>query len=87
MKVKSLGKNITELQRITKSGSEIVLISYETPVALIRWLDDYRRVAIITDQFHSVTTSRHINQWLIDHNLDIKNVNKKDQNFFNDLLN
>jgi len=57
MKLKKLGNNVT----LVKFDTCEVLYSYETPVAALRYSDhEYLR----TDRFWSVTTSRHINQWL-----------------------
>lgn len=57
MKLKKLGNNVT----LVKFDTCEVLYSYETPVAAMRYSDhEYLR----TNQFWSVTTSRHINQWL-----------------------
>ena len=57
MKLKKLGNNVT----LVKFDTCEVLYSYETPVAALRYSDhEYQR----TNQFWSVTTSRHINQWL-----------------------
>jgi len=57
MKLKKLGSNMT----LIKMTDCEILYSYETPVAALRYSDhEYLR----TDLFWSVTTSRHINQWL-----------------------
>ena len=57
MKLKKLGNNVT----LIKLDTCEILFSYETPVAALRYSDyEYLR----TDRFWSVTTSRHINQWL-----------------------
>lgn len=57
MKLKKLGNNVT----LIKHDDCEVLFSYETPVAALRYSDhEYLK----TDRFWSVTTSRHINQWL-----------------------
>ena len=57
MKLKKLGSNMT----LIKMNDCEILFSYETPVAALRYSDhEYLR----TDLFWSVTTSRHINQWL-----------------------
>jgi len=55
MKLKPIASNQTELT----VGEHTVLFSYETPVAA--WTPDG---AIRTSKKWSVTTSRHINQWL-----------------------
>ena len=57
MKIKSIASNMTELH----TDDAVILFSYSTPVAALRKADHkYLR----TDQFWSVTTSRHINKWL-----------------------
>ena len=57
MKLKKLGNNVT----LIKYDDGEVLFSYETPVAALDYkTHEYFR----TNQFWSVTTSRHINQWL-----------------------
>ena len=55
--LKLLGANKTE---IDLGNGTRVLFSYETPVAMIR---DGR--AFVTNQFYSVTTSKHINGWIL----------------------
>ena len=57
MKVKSIGSNQTE---VTSNGCR-VLYSYETPVALQGPSGKYYK----TDRKWSVTTSRHINKWVV----------------------
>jgi hypothetical protein len=59
MKVKSIGRNQTEV--CTKNC--VILISYSTPVACCLFengIEKWYR----TNKFWSVTTSKHINQWL-----------------------
>lgn len=56
MKLKPLGANRTEL---TLPSGNVVFFSYQTPVAArtpAGW--------VRTDQRYSMTTSRHVNQWL-----------------------
>jgi hypothetical protein len=59
MKVQPIGSNQTQVS--LADGTE-VLFSYSTPVAALvpgrGWLR--------TNEFHSVTTSKHINRWLAD---------------------
>jgi len=56
MKVKSLGKNKT----LVSIGKHEIFVSYETPVAgFISGLGYFK-----TDEYFSVTTSRHINEYL-----------------------
>ena len=78
MKIKSLGSNKTELELKDLR----LLVSYSTPVALIR----YPGGTLKTSQFHSVTTSRHINQWLDEHGYNPKLVPVQDQIFFDTFL-
>ena len=72
MKVTSIGSNKTEF--VTSSGC-VVLVSYSTPVACLENGKFYR-----TEEKFSVTTSKHINQWLgkVDFTL-------KPQSFFDNL--
>ena len=56
MKVQNIGSNKSEA--ITSSGC-VVLVSYATPVACLENGKFYR-----TEEKFSVTTSKHINQWL-----------------------
>ncbi|MHA2329750.1 MAG: hypothetical protein ACXACR_14640 [Candidatus Hodarchaeales archaeon] len=79
MKIKSLGSNITEVE--TKDLR--ILVSYSTPVAMIRLNGNGR---LKTDKFHSKTTSRHINDWFLDHGLDPKRVPTNSQFIFDQLL-
>ena len=65
MKVKNYGSNQTIIE---DKGCE-VLYSYETPVALITTGNR----AYKTDHKWSVTTSKHINQWLRKEGFDPKN--------------
>ena len=57
MKVKSIGSNQTE---VSANGCR-VLYSYETPVALQAPSGKYYK----TDRKWSVTTSKHINRWVV----------------------
>ena len=78
MKVKSLGSNKTEIELKDLR----LLVSYSTPVALIR----YPGGALKTNQFHSVTTSKHINQWLDEYGYNPKLTPCQDQSFFDTFL-
>ena len=60
MKLKQLGSNKTQVTYDLHTGKMDVLFSYETPVAA--WLPN--RGYIRTNQKFSVTTTKHINQWL-----------------------
>lgn len=57
MKLKPMGANRTEL---TLASGAVVFFSYQTPVAAQRAEGGFVRTA----EHYSVTTSRHINQWL-----------------------
>jgi hypothetical protein len=61
MKVKSIKKNVTIITlHPGEANQTLLLFSYETPVAChIQGVGYFR-----TSQFWSITTSRHINQWL-----------------------
>jgi len=68
MKVKPIRTNMTEVKKkINFLGAPVeytFLVSYETPVA-VNIIDDYVGVkTLITETKYSVTTSRHITQWL-----------------------
>lgn len=78
MKIKSIGQNKTELELKDLK----LLISYETPVCLIR----YPGGAIKTEEFHSVTTSKHINTWLRDNGFNPDNVPTMNQSWFDEFL-
>lgn len=72
MKVRSIGANKTEVQ----TSAVCILVSYETPVAA-----EVDGVYFRTDQFWSVTTSKHINQWL-----DGNEAQQRPQSFFDNLM-
>ena len=57
MKLKNIGSNQTELA----TNGMVVFFSYETPVAVM--LPSGRYVKTSTN--YSVTTTKHINKWLI----------------------
>ena len=89
MRIKSLGKNKTELHLKDLT----LLISYETPVAVIRysgdlsdWNSSIHDKAIKTSEFHSMTTSKHINTWLRDNGFNPDNVPTMDQEWFNSFM-
>lgn len=63
MKLNQVGSNQTEIE----IGGNVVLFSYKTPVAANVAGKFYR-----TATRHSVTTSRHINQWLEGREAEIK---------------
>lgn len=74
MKIKSLGSNKTEVHL---NNSNILFFSYETPVAACLGTGGFIR----TDTKYSVTTSKHINQWLAGANAKVV-----PQSVINDLL-
>lgn len=78
MRLNRLGANLSEL--ILKNG-DIVLISYDTPVAA-RIDGDFFR----TEKKWSKTTSKHINGWLHDCKGDVL-AETKEQEFFYNLMN
>ena len=83
MKIKSIGSNKTELHLKDLT----LLISYETPVALIRYRGSGKLKATLkTSKFRSVTTSKHINTWLRDNGFNPDNVPTQDQEFFDQFL-
>jgi len=55
-KLKLIGSNMTELN----FPKCVVFFSYETPVAAYSWMDGF----VVTDEYHSKTTTIHINKWL-----------------------
>lgn len=57
MKIKNLKKNVTEVE----TKKYLILVSYSTPVA---YQDKKTGKFYRTDEKFSVTTSKHINQWL-----------------------
>ena len=56
MLLKPLGPNMTQLVY----GSNVILFSYETPVAAFTEHSKYVR----TNKKYSATTTKHINKWL-----------------------
>lgn len=79
MKVKSIQNNVTE---IGLPGA-IVLVSYETPVAVLDLGDG---VAKKTAEFHSNTTSRHINAFFARHAVHHNETIEVPQCWFDDVL-
>ena len=67
MKLHHIKSNMTELET-EQYGKTKILFSYDTPVAAINlspeWHEKYGCACIRTSKKWSVTTSRHINQWL-----------------------
>ena len=80
MHIKSLGKNITEVH--TSRG--YILVSYETPVACV--LGGKLTITYKTEQFHSITTSRHINQWFTVMGYNPEYIDTQPQEYFDRLL-
>lgn len=81
MKVKSIGANQTQIE----TGGKTILVSYETPVAaILRDNKSGKLKAYSTNYKWSVTTQKHINRFL--ESWDTLVHEKKDQNFFDDLL-
>ena len=76
MKVKSLGKNKTQIE----TQDTIILVSYETPVAA--WIEG--RGYLRTTKYHSTTTSRHIGEWLQE--MDAKEVTPVEQEELDKML-
>lgn len=72
MNLKPLKSNMTEVT----TDKAVILFSYSTPVAACVHGDGYYR----TSKKWSVTTSRHINQWL-----DGVKAQDKPQEFFDNL--
>lgn len=73
----------TQAQTLTLPSGTTVLVSYSTPVAAYHqgvWLKTHKR--------HSVTTSRHINQWLYSQGIDPKSpaIRLMPQDWFDSLL-
>ena len=66
MRIEHIRKNFTKVS--TKNA--MFIVSYQTPVVIHTWQHlqhkgiDYPSGLYVTDQFHSVTTSAHINQYL-----------------------
>jgi hypothetical protein len=79
MRIQSIGRNIT----IVELKDLSILVSYSTPVCCIRYNG---KGALRTDEFFSVTTSKHINQWLSDHGYNPKLVPTINQEYFDNLL-
>ncbi len=74
-------KNIAQIE----TGDKTILVSYEVPVAAIVRDDKSGKLrAYSTNYKWSVATQKHINRFL--QSWDTLQHEKKDQNFFNDLL-
>ena len=79
MKIKSLGANKTEV--VTDKIK--LLISYETPVV---YIDLRENLSYKVDKFYSVTTSKHINQWLTDQGYEPRDAMQLPEAFFMAIL-
>jgi hypothetical protein len=77
MKIKSIGANKTEIT----TGDVLLFVSYETPVACHIAGEGFFR----TDKKWSVTTSKHISQFISRHGGSGRVV-EKPQEWFNNLL-
>jgi hypothetical protein len=73
-----IGSNMS----IAPATDGVVLFSYETPVAA----HIHGRGFIRTNEFHSVTTSTHINKWIRSHGGEPKEATKVEQSEINALL-
>ena len=77
MKVKSIAANQTEIE--LRNG-DLILVSYETPVAVFQ-----SGLGVVkTSKSWSQTTSKHITQFCKRHNLTLQG--ERDQEFFDSLL-
>ena len=79
MRIKSLGSNKTEVELKDLK----ILVSYSTPVSCIRYNG---KGVLKTSKFFSITTSKHINQWLESNGYNPKLVPLMDQKYFDNLL-
>lgn len=73
MKIKSLAKNVTEVEM---NNGDMILVSYSTPVAA----HISGRGFVKSSAFHSTTTSRHVNKWI-----GVDSVAEEPQEFFDAL--
>jgi isopentenyl phosphate kinase len=81
-----------KISRVRKSAATVVetdnltlLVSYSTPVAAVVYGTDLQGV-YVSDEFYSVTTSRHISEFLRDKGPFNSAVEEKHPGFFQDLL-
>ena len=79
MKIKSIKANQTQVE--LKDGT-LVLISYETPVAAFV----VGKGILRTNKKWSVTTTRHINQWINDNYSSYVTVTEVEQSELDNLL-
>jgi hypothetical protein len=78
MQIENIGSHQTEVQ----TDKARILFSYKTPVAA--WISGKGYVR--TDQFWSVTTSKHINTWLRDNGCNPDQVQKISQSELDNLI-
>ena len=79
MKIKQIfNRRATEL---ALSNDTLVLFSYQTPVAA--WIAGK---TLKTDVFYSVTTSRHVNDWLRQLGVEQADVESVDQSVLDNLV-
>jgi len=81
-KLKIIGSNMTELN----FPKCVIFFSYETPVAAYSWMDGF----VVTDEYHSKTTTTHINKWLRKEfdlsDSTIKNMKKVPVSYFKNII-
>ena len=77
LQVLNIGKNKTQVSK----NDIVVYVSYKTPVAAM-----VNGVPFRTEEFHSVTTSRHIRLWLESFDISKDDAAKKEQKYFDNLL-
>ena len=78
MNLNPIRQNMNEVE----IGNKTILFSYKTPVAYHDEFGNYK-----TRKRWSVTTSRHINQWLRSYNIDPVTTEEVDQEILDNLLN
>jgi len=85
LQIINIGKNKTQIN----TDSMQLYVSYKTPVAAqVFYNGKFGKTNgfYITDEFWSVTTSRHINVWLSSYGLTKEDCTVKPQAFFDNLL-
>jgi hypothetical protein len=81
VKAEPTAKNIASNQTEVEVGDTIIFFSYNTPVAAFIPGEGY----VVTDRKWSVTTSKHVSQWLSRHGVSRANVSTVPQTFLDDL--
>ena len=81
LQVINLAKNRTQVNFEDDKQIINLLVSYKTPVAA-----KINTLFFITSEFHSVTTSRHINEWLSSFGKTKDNCEVRPQDDFNDFM-